>query len=242
MQNKLEIDGLNVEVRRKPIKHFYLRICQQQGHVLVSAPLRSSDRAIKQLVSSKASWLRAQIQKFQTLPSKPEPLFENGDLHYFLGQPYTLALREGKIPAKILLTGNIIELYAPLTASPQYRERALDKWYKQRFYELLPALIEHWQGIIPVRAKNWRLRKMKSRWGTCNTVAQRIWLNLDLIKKPLPCLEYVLVHELVHLIERGHNQRFYALMTQFLPDWQKRRKQLNSGPLPAAAPPPQLQQ
>ncbi len=237
MQNKLEINGLTVQVTRKPIKHYYLRVCQKQGHVLVSAPMRSSEKIIKQLVQSKEAWLHKQILNFQALPQASELTFKQDELHYFLGQPYKITRLEGKNPASIILTtGGVMELYAPLAASPQYLQRALDKWYKQEFSKLLSSLIPHWQAIIKVQAKDWRIRKMKSRWGTCNTQAQRIWLNLELIKKPLPCLEYVLVHELVHLLERGHNQRFYALMSHFLPNWQERRKQLNNKFLPASSP------
>ena len=240
MQSKLEINGLTVQIKRKPIKHYYLRICQTHGHVLISAPMRSSERAIKQLVQSKQAWLHQQILKFKALPPAEDLTFNQGELHYFLGQAYTLtrfALFEKKVPAKIILTNNgVMELYAPPAASPQYLQRLMDSWYKQEFSNLLSTLIPHWQTIIQVQTKDWRIRKMKSRWGTCNPQAKRIWLNLELIKKPLPCLEYVLVHELVHLLERGHNQRFYALMSHFLPNWQERRKQLNSRLLPTTDP------
>ena len=237
MQNKLELNGLIVQINRKPIKHYYLRICQKHGHVLVSAPLRSSERAIKQLVQSKLAWLQQQILKFKALPPAEALTFNSNEVHYFLGQAYTLTRFNGKIPAKIVLTNDgVMQLYAPPNASPQYLQRVMDAWYKQEFSKLLSTLMPHWQKIIQVEANDWRIRKMKSRWGTCNPQAKRIWLNLELIKKPFACLEYVLVHELVHLLERGHNQRFYSLMSHFLPNWQECRKQLNSKLLPAASP------
>ena len=243
MQNKLEINGLIVQINRKAIKHYYLRICQKHGHVVVSAPMRSSERAIKQLVQSKEVWLHKQILKFKAMPQPHQLSFKQNEVHYFLGQAYKLerlAHVKGKLPAKIILTNTgVMELYAHPDASPQYLQRVMDAWYKQEFSKLLSGLIPHWQKIIQVEAKDWRIRKMKSRWGTCNPQAKRIWLNLELIKKPLPCLEYVLVHELVHLLERGHNQRFYALMSHFLPNWQQCRKQLNSTFSPTASPLPE---
>ena len=155
----------------------------------------------------------------------------NGESHYFLGQRYRFYVVADAGVAKVVLNKAHIELHAPSRLDAGERERVLQRWYREQLKARVPPLLEKWQSIIGVQVSDWRVRKMKTRWGSCNADAGRIWLNLELAKKPLPCLEYILVHDLVHLHERKHNDRFVTLMDQFMPQWRMLRDELNTAPL-----------
>lgn len=225
-QKTLEVDGKQVIVSRKPIKHIYLRT-NKQGEVMVSAPSRISDAAVRNIIREKSDWINGQILKQQSRPQKPKPEFKNGERHHFLGQEYTLHKVESRGTGRISINSSgIIEMFVPNNASAQYCYNLIWRWYKNELLKLLPPLMEKWQATLGVTASEYRLRKMKSRWGSCNTITRRIWLNLELIKKPAACIEYVVVHELAHLIERGHNARFKAIMDAHLPNWRELRQEL----------------
>jgi len=124
-----------------------------------------------------------------------------------------------------------IDLYAPAGSSAQEREEIMHRWYRKELKALVPPLIEKWQEVVGVEVDDWRIKKMKTRWGSCTIEARRIWLNLELAKKPIPCIEYIIIHELVHLLERNHTDRFRDLMDQFMPQWRYCRDMLNQAPL-----------
>lgn len=147
-------------------------------------------------------------------------------------QRYRLRVIACNGPPKVVVRGHgKIELHVRGELSPEQRERVLLSWYRQRLSELIPPLLEKWQNALGVQPREWAIRKMKTKWGACNMEARRIWLNLELAKKPVQCLEYIVVHELVHLLERHHNETFSALMSEFLPQWKTRRAELNAAPL-----------
>lgn len=131
----------------------------------------------------------------------------------------------------IVRNGAKLELHVRPELTASERERILHRWYRRQLKELIPPMVEKWQRVVGVEAKQWAIKKMKTKWGACNADACRIWLNLELAKKPVPCLEYIIVHELVHLVERHHGDRFNALMNEFLPQWKARRAELNAAPL-----------
>ncbi|WP_082455727.1 M48 family metallopeptidase [Hymenobacter sp. AT01-02] len=154
--------------------------------------------------------------------------YVTGEMHLYQGTPHTLRMHPTTGPAKVVLQEpGYLDLHAPLTSTTAQRAQALAHWYRQRLREQLPALLEKWQPIVGVQANAWAIKQMKTRWGTCNIQARRIWLNLELIKRPLPCLEYVVVHELTHLHERYHNAHFWGLMDRFMPDWRQHKAELN---------------
>ena len=148
----------------------------------------------------------------------------SGETHYLAGRRYRLKVREHNAPAQVELHGHQTLL---LSVRPQQdaeqRLQVLERWYRTRLRGLAGELLEQWAARMGVTVANWGIRKAKTRWGACNPQARRIWLNLELAKKPVQCLEYIVVHELVHLMERHHNERFAALMDQYLPDWRLRR-------------------
>lgn len=217
----VEIEGLEIEVIRKPIKNIYIRIYPPNGQIKISAPLNCSYRAIQNQVKAKIDWIAYHRQTIKKQPILTPPSLQTGTPIPFKGQYYPLLITENTGPEKINLIDNTICYYTPNTASQEKLVHHLDYWYKQELSRLIPNLITHWENKIAVRVNQWGIKKMKTRWGSCNVRARRIWLNLNLIQKPMECIEYVLVHELIHLLEASHNQRFYKLMTQFMPQWQE---------------------
>ena len=154
----------------------------------------------------------------------------NGESHYFLGQRYRLRVHEHEAPARVAVRGIAsLDLFVRPGASAEQREAVLLHWYREQLKALIPPLLERWQPILGVQARAWGIKKMKTKWGSCNPTAKRLWFNLELAKKPAMCLEYLVVHELVHLLERNHTERFTTLMDGFLPNWSVCRATLNSG-------------
>ncbi len=222
----IDVNGITVTVTRKTIKNWYLRACPQQRNIQMSVPRLMPEGAILQAIHSQFNWILKQRQALLSQPIRPELKILEGEQHYFQGQAYPLKIIEHTGRNKVLFRDNSIALYVPSQSDITMREKILHRWYREQLQDIVPAIIEKWQAIIGVQIQDWRNKKMKTRWGTCNTADKRIWLNLELIKKPLVCLEYIVVHELVHLLERNHNRRFYAHMDRFLPDWRGLKKAL----------------
>ncbi len=217
---------------RKPIKNLHLSVHPPDGRVRVSAPSHIDDEAVRLAVVSKLSWIRRHQKTFADQPRQSQREMISGESHYFLGRCYRLTVTERNGPNRITLNGtsNLTMQLRPGTDRDK-REQLLNTWYRQHMKELVPDLISKWQPIIGVQVADWGIKKMKTRWGSCNTRDNRVWLNLELAKKSLNCIEYVLVHEMVHLLERNHSEHFKALMNKFLPQWQLYRDELNQAPL-----------
>lgn len=226
--NQLELDGIVISIIRKPIKNMHLRIYPPHGEVKVSVPLRFSMALIHRQLEAKRAWIHAQRARLTQNVPQPGPCFETGERHYFLGKSVTLLIHENSKQAKIAMDDHVIHCFTKADSTPSTREALLQNWYREQMKAVLPELLKKWEPIIGVKVNSWGIKLMKTRWGSCNVRAQRIWLNLNLIKKPLVCLEYVLAHEMVHILEASHNKRFHALMTQFMPQWRDYQKQLES--------------
>jgi predicted metal-dependent hydrolase len=217
----IEFDGINIEILRKPIKNMHLRIYPPDGLVKVSAPLKYSERLILQTLEQKKAWIHEHRERIRSKAPPQETILQTGGFVPFHGKNYLLIIEEHNGPVQIQLRGETLIFYLNPNSSEAQKQAILDNWYKQQMSLFLPALITRWEPVIGVQVNEWGIKKMKTRWGSCNTKAARIWLNLNLVKKPLICLEYVLVHELVHLLEASHNQRFYRLMDRFMPQWRE---------------------
>ncbi|WP_026069541.1 M48 family metallopeptidase [Legionella tunisiensis] len=225
---QLEIDGIVISIIRKPIKNMHLRIYPPHGEVKVSVPLRFSMALIHRQLEAKSAWIHAQRARLTQNAPQPDSCFETGERHYFLGKAFTLLIHENSKQAKIAMDDHFIHCFTKTDSTVTTRETLLKSWYREQMKAVLPELLKKWELIMGVKVNGWGIKLMKTRWGSCNVRAHRIWLNLNLIKKPLACLEYVLVHEMVHILEASHNKRFYALMTQFMPQWRDYQKQLES--------------
>ncbi len=228
----LTVSGIKVEVIRKDIKNLHLGVYPPQGRVRVAAPLVISDEAVRLAVIDKLGWIKRQKAKFVDQPRQSQREMVNGESHYFQGRRFRLRVHEVNAPARVALRGIAsLDLFVRPNTNAIQREGILLHWYREQLKRLIPALLEMWQPIIGVQVKGWGIKKMKTKWGSCNIKASRIWLNLELAKKSESCLEYIVVHELVHLLERNHTERFTSLMDGFLPDWRSRRELLNRGVL-----------
>lgn len=223
METIVDIDGLTVTLLRKRVKNLNLRI-KPTGKVQISAPIKMPLDKVFLFVQQKRSWIETHCQRLLT--SQPPKQLESGSMLFYLGQRYELIIYQSQNPSVKLEHGRL-NLFTQFNSSLQ-NERILNLWYREQMLQLLPALFAKWQTIIGVHADSYGIKLMKSRWGSCHTFKKHICLNLRLIHKPLICLEYVIVHELVHLLEASHNKRFHALMSQFMPDWKAVKRQLNS--------------
>ena len=230
-RDQIEVRGIPVEVVRKRIKHVYFTVYPPDGRVRVSAPLRFSDDAVRQAIVSRLAWIRRQRESVQG-QDQPSPRdMTTGESHSYLGRSYRLEVIEHDgPPALALLNGTTLELRVRPGTGRDKREAALHRWYRRRLREQIPPLIARWEPRIGVTVTDWGIRKMKTRWGSCNVNARRIWLNLELAKKPPSCLEYIVVHEMVHLLEHRHNGRFHAYLDRFMPDWRRHRDELTRPP------------
>lgn len=217
----IEFDGMKVNVTRKAIKHMYFRIQRQDGQLDITAPLHFSDQKIQQQLEVKRDWIRKHQTLIHQAPKPKEPSYKEGDAIQYLGKSYRLTCIEKTKLRLAVLSHDQLILYCPIKANADEKQALLEHWYKQQMKEIIPDLMKQWAKKIGVAPKEWRIKKMKTRWGSCNTKAKRIWLNLNLMHKPLRCIELVLVHELIHLLEPSHNKRFYRLMSLHLPDWKE---------------------
>jgi len=215
----IEMDGLSIQVSRKKIKNMYLRIHATTGEINISAPLKLSSAAIHDFLILKRHWIHQSRTRVIDRSRQETPSFQNDELHYFLGQPYVLKLHHDAPKLKIELVDQTLHCFIKSTMQAEHGLRVLNAWYKQQMLQRLPQLIQTWEPIIGVSVSSWGVRSMNTRWGSCSIKTRRISLNLKLIQKPIECLEYVLVHEMVHLHEANHSPRFYALMDQFMPTW-----------------------
>jgi predicted metal-dependent hydrolase len=230
--HELIVSGIPVSVVRKRIKNLHLGVYPPDGRVRVAVPLTISDEAVRIAVIGKLRWIRRQQAAFEGQARQSRREMLAGESHYYLGRRYRLAVSttQGKSGVTIR-SRNTLELRGSSSMTIEQRERVLGHWYRERLRALATPLIERWQGILGVTVEAWGIKKMKTKWGSCNANARRIWLNLELVKKPPECLEYLIVHALIHLLVRHHDERFHALMNQHLPKWQASRKTLNAAPL-----------
>ncbi len=222
------IGGFQVEVSRKRIKNLYLKVSPLSQKVRVSVPMHVPDKAIEHFVVSRADWIKKQLAKKLVVPKVEVLNFVTGEIHFYKGKSYQLeVVTHSGSPKVELLENDTIVLRAKSGTSEERKEKVMNEWYRASLKEEIPKLIEKWEPVMHVQVKEFGVKRMKTRWGTCNIGAQRIWLSLELAKKSPECLEYVVVHEMVHLLERLHNKRFHAFMDLFLPDWRERKKELN---------------
>ena len=228
----LTVSGIRVEVLRKDIKNLHLGVYPPNGRVRVAAPLVVSNEAVRLAVIDKLGWIKRQKAKFAHQPRQSQREMVNGESHYFLGQRYRLRVHEQDGTARVALRGVAsLDLFVRRGTNPDQRESILLRWHREQLKALIPDLLEKWQPILGVQVAGWGVKKMKTKWGSCNPAARSVWFNLELAKKPVKCLEYIVVHELVHLLERNHTDRFTSLMDSHLSQWRQYRAMLNRTPL-----------
>lgn len=227
----MEVNGIRAEVVRKHIKNLYVRVYPPDGLVRVTAPFRLRDEAIHSAIAARSKWIRKNREKLRKQAPQSEPELVTGDILHFQGRCYRLVVEEfpGR-PTACILDNTAIGLRVRPGAGRDKREAMLQQWYRLQLKERIPDLISRWEPVIGVKVAGWGIKKMKRLWGSCNVNHRRVWVNLELAKKPPECLEYILVHEMTHLLERRHNKRFQELMDRFMPQWRVHRDVLNRTP------------
>lgn len=231
-KHTIKVNNIEVQVVRKDIKNLHLAVYPPDGHVRVAVPLHITDDNVRLAVISKLSWIKKQQATFQAQPRQSQRQMMSGESHYFFGRRYRLDVIERQGRHEVVIKNNSwLTLYVNPNTTSENRELVLNEWYRAELKKRIPPLIAKWEAIIGRQVNEWTIKKMKTKWGSCNIQASRIWLNLELAKKPPECLEYILVHEMVHLLERHHNNTFRTYMDKFLPNWRLHRDLLNSSPL-----------
>ncbi|MCR4601035.1 MAG: M48 family metallopeptidase [Clostridia bacterium] len=225
---KKVIDGLPVMVNRKRIKNMYLYVKPPDGHLEISAPVRMPDARITEFVRTRKEWILKNQEKIASRNPVREPGFDEGEIHYLWGKPHKLRIVHGRRNfVKQVGREIIMVLKDPERADTEVRRKMMNEWYrgllKERITERLPEI----EKITGLRCSSWQVKNMKSRWGTCNTVTDKIWLNLQLARKDRICLDYVILHELAHTKVRNHGREFKNLMDLYMPQWREVRKHLN---------------
>jgi len=222
------ISDIKIEVIKKKIKNMHLSVLPPMGKVRISAPVNASDEAIKLFAITKIGWIKKQIEKFENQPRQSEREYVSGESHYVWGRRYKMEIKYTKTKNNVEIKANKLVLTVRENSLQQQREYVMNEWYRAEIKAKLPALLERWEAVIGVKANAVGVKKMLTRWGTCNVEDKRILVNLQLAKKPVNCLEYVVVHELVHILEKNHTTVFVEYMDEFLPNWVVIKDELNS--------------
>lgn len=204
--------------------HLYVK--PPNGNVTVSAPLSMSDEAIERFVRTKASWIKKQVAKFDNQPRQSEREYVSGETLYVWGKQYYIQTKYGN-KNSIVLSGDKAVLTVRKESTAEQRESFVREWSRESLKAEIGRLLTKWEKITGLKATGWQTKYMTTRWGTCNIKTGKIWLNLQLAKKTPECLEYVILHELVHLVEKSHNERFIMLMDKHMPMWREIKTTLN---------------
>jgi predicted metal-dependent hydrolase len=231
MVTKLVLGNIDVDVILKDIKNVHLSVHPPHGRVRIAAPSRMKLDNIRLYAISKLDWIKTQQKQLREQKRETPREYLERESHYVWGKRYLLKVIEHDAPPAIELKHrNLIIRVRPAT-NQEKREQLLDDWYREQVKHETGLLIEKWRPILKVKVEGYYVQRMKTRWGSCNTNARTIRINSELGKKEPDCLEYIVVHEMVHLLERSHNDRFRRLMDKFYPKWSHVRIQLNLSPL-----------
>lgn len=231
MPEILKFNDIEVELSQKEIKNVHLRVHPPLGRVTLSAPESMNKEHLRIYISSKLGWIRRQKNKIIAQKREPEYLYVTNESHYFFGKRYLLNVTESNDKPRVILHHSKIELIVPEGSTIQYKKEKLYKWYRKELQIYLLSTIEKYEKIMNVSPKSFGIRKVKTKWGSCNDEAKTIWFNIELAKKPKECIDYIIVHELVHLIERKHNKNFIILMNKYMPNWHLRKNSLSELPI-----------
>ena len=230
--HQIEISDVSIDVLRKNIKNMHLSVYPPTGRVRIAVPLDVDDQAIRLFAIFKLAWIKKNQRNFKQQDRQSPRAFEERESHYFEGRRYLLRVTEyDGVPKVEIKSKNHIDLYLRPDSTIEQCQHIINNWYRKYLKSQIPPLIEKWERKMGVTVEDWGVKQMKTKWGACNIEAKRIWINLELAKKPVYCLEYIIVHEMVHLLERHHNDYFLAYMTRFMPKWKLYKEELNRLPV-----------
>lgn len=231
MASQIHLGEMAVDVVFKDIKNIHLSVYPPEGKVRISAPLRMNIDTIRVFAITKLAWIRQQQKKLREQNRETPREYLDRESHYVWGKRYLLKVTEHDAAPKIELNHNNIHLQVRPATSQERKQAIIEEWYRETIKDVIQSLIMKWEPIMGVKVERFFVRQMKTRWGSCSPAARSIRLNTDLAKKPPECLEYIVVHEMTHLLEPTHNNRFVSLMDQFLPKWRFYKDELNKLPV-----------
>ncbi|BCX14146.1 MAG: metal-dependent hydrolase [Candidatus Dojkabacteria bacterium] len=227
-QNLIKVGSIEVLVWRKDVKNLHLNVLPPDGGVRVTAPIHLNDDAVKTFIAIRLPWVKKHQQAFRNQSRQTLREYVSGESHYFFGNRYILEVVEkNEKPCVYIKNKKKIVLVCRPGSSKEKKREIILSWYRQNLSCVLQKYILKWERILNVHAKSWRIRRMKTKWGSCNPIKRTVNFNLELAKYSEACIEYAIVHELLHLIERNHNDKFKKLMDQHYPKWRQLRYELN---------------
>lgn len=232
MIETITVANLSIDLIRKDIKNMHLTVHPPTGRIRLAVPEATPTEVIQFFAISKLAWMRKQIKSFENQTRETPRQYIDGESHYFMGKRYMLLVAEHPGHNKVGFKGvKYIQMQVKPATTLAQRKKLMNEWYRHHLKEAIAPLIEKWEAILQVNVVDWGVKQMRTQWGTCNPHDARVWFNLELAKKPTHCLEYVVAHELTHLHERHHNQRFRDYLDLHMPHWQHHRDELNALPL-----------
>ena len=227
----VQLGNIAVDVVLKDIKNVHLSVYPPSGRVRISAPSRMSLDTIRVFAISKLDWIKQQQKKLREQERETPREYLDRESHYVWGKRYLLKVAENNSSPEVDLKRNILILRIRYGSSEEKKQAALEEWYREQLKAAVPPLIAKWEALLGIKVKRFFVQRMKTKWGSCSHGAGSIRLNTELAKKPAECLEYIVVHEMIHLLEPAHNSRFIVWMDQFMPKWQFQREELNRLPV-----------
>lgn len=230
MSTSLRLGGLEIDVVKKDIKNVHLSVHPPSGRVRIAAPAHMRDDTVRVFAIAKLGWIRQQQNRMRAQEREAPRDMVSRESHWVWGQRLLLVVKEHEAAPTIDLDRRLT-LWTRPRSTREMRRAALDAWYRQQLRSAAGPFLEKWERRLGVRSSRLHIQRMRTKWGSCNARSRSIRLNTELAKKPRECLEYIVVHELVHLIEPSHNQRFVDLMNRHMPNWQAYRNRLNRLPV-----------
>ncbi len=227
------VAGIEIELVQKDIKNLHLAVYPPDGRVRLAAPRDVNEKTLELYVISKIHWIKKQQRRFAKMDRQSPRQYVDRESHYFLGKRYLLRVKPLDAvhthPQVICKTKTYLDLFVREQSTLDHKAAVLKEWYREQLKKVLEELIPKWENILEVKANQVKVHTMRTKWGSCNTENGNILINIELAKKPIESIEYVVAHELIHLIERNHNDNFKAHLDKYLPSWKKIREELNEG-------------
>lgn len=231
-QKQIQVLDLTIDVVKKDIKNMHLAVYPPTGRIRIATPKDLNDEAIRLFAISKIRWIKKHQKNFYEQLRETPREYIDGESHYFDGKRYLLRVieRYGK-PELEIKNKTYIDLHVSPKATIAAKEKVFNEWYRDHLKEIVPDIVKTWEEKTGLNCEHWDIKKMRTKWGSCNIEKRKILLNLELAKKPRHCLEYVIVHELMHFFERNHNDNFRTLLDNFMPNWKTYKRELDDLPV-----------
>ena len=224
----MNVNGIDIQIERKTIKNIHLSVYPPDGRVHISAPEDTSEAALKSYAMRKMAWIMQKQSLLTSYERQPQREYVSGEAHYYFGSLYRLkVIRDNAVLQHVERNGDYLEVYVKERAESQHIENVLFEWYRTELKPVVEKFINKWSMILDIMPLSYEIRLMTSQWGSCTPKSKRLLFNLQLAKKPINCIEYVVVHEMAHLIERTHSQKFRLILSRNIPNWEMLQKQLN---------------